>query len=92
MEVYTEEEQKDCEFHVADAKGVPIRSSDKILVDTEEGEEELDWTLIRHIQLSNVKYPSKAKYFCVRKGTSHQIDDGCVYLLFSSGRLRTWCR
>ena len=52
------------------------------LIDTDEGEEELDWTPIRHIKLSNVKYPSKAKYFCVRKGTSHPSWRWvCVYSL-----------
>lgn len=78
MEVYSDDERQNSEFYVADSRGVPIWSSDKITVDTEEGQEELEWTLIRHIKLSNVKYPSKAKYFCVRKGMSHQLDDEFV--------------
>lgn len=67
-EIYTEEEQENADFYVADSRGTPIWSSDKIKIDVANGSEEFEWTLHRHIQLSNVKYPSKAKYYCVRRG------------------------
>ena len=73
-EVYNEEEQKNAEFYIADSRGIPIWNSDTITIDVENGTEELEWNLSRYIHLSNVKYPSKARYYCVRKGL-------CYYLL-----------
>ena len=67
-EIYTEEEQENAEFYIADSRGIPIWSSDTIKIDVDNGTEELEWTLNRYIHLSNAKYPSKVRYYCVRKG------------------------
>ena len=66
-EVYSEE-QKNAKFYIADSRGIPIWNSDTITIDVDNGTKELEWNLSRYIHLSNVKYPSKARYYCVRKG------------------------
>ena len=76
-EIYSEEERSNAEFFVADSRGHPIWSSDKIVIDLDDGPQEMQWTLGRHIRLSNVKYPSKAKYYCVRKGNLNDVYDFC---------------
>ena len=45
FEVYSEDQRQNCEFYVADARDVPIWSSDRITADTERDQEEVDWTL-----------------------------------------------
>lgn len=55
----------DSEFYLADSKGVPIWTSDMISIDEES---EIPWTLINYIHYSNVRYPSKARIYCVQKG------------------------
>ena len=59
------------DFYIADSKGVAIWNGDKIEVDVEgsglEKARECDWTLEKYIRLSNAKYPSKARFFCVKK-------------------------
>ena len=67
-EVYAEEEWENAEFYIADSHGIPIWSSDTIKIDVDEGTEELEWTLNHYIHLSNAKYPSKVRYYCVHKG------------------------
>lgn len=67
-EVYSEEEQKSAEFYVADSRGIPIWNSDTIKINVDDGTEELEWTLSRYIKISNIKYPSKARFYCVRRG------------------------
>ena len=52
-------DKKDCEFYLADSKGVPIWTANMISMD---GEGEIPWT--RH---SNIRYRSKAKLYCVKK-------------------------
>lgn len=55
------------EYYLADSKGVPIWTKDTISIDEETGEREIPWTLINYIHYSNVKYPSKARIYCVEK-------------------------
>ena len=55
-------------YYLADSKGIPIWSDNTISIDGSEGEEEIPWTLKNYIQYSNVRYPSKAKFYCVEKG------------------------
>ena len=68
MEVYPEDKHSNAEFYVADSRGFPIWNSDMIVIEPVDGSQEMPWTLGSHIWLSNVKYPSKAKYYFVRKG------------------------
>ena len=46
QEIYTEEEQKDNDFYIADSCGIGIWNGDKIEVDTEGSGEECEWTLM----------------------------------------------
>ena len=69
-ELYAEEEGKNAEFYIADAKGIPVWHKDKIEVDMESSGkkvEEREWTLGEYLQLSN-KSLSKSMFYCVRKG------------------------
>ena len=70
QETYSEEDQRSCDFYIADSRGVAIWNGDKIEVDIEgtgQKARECEWTLERYIRLSRVKYPSKARFFCVKK-------------------------
>lgn len=70
-EMYSIEEQEKASFYIADKGGIPIWTSDKIEVDIEgtgHTTEEREWTLRQYILLSGIKYPSRAKLYCVRKG------------------------
>ena len=69
-ELYTEEERKNAEFYIADAKGIPVWHKDKIEVDMESSGkevEEREWTLGEYLQLTN-KSLSKSMFYCVREG------------------------
>ena len=64
------EEADNAEFYIADSRGVGVWSSDSIAVDGRDGtKQEVPWSIATYIQLSNVKYRSKARFYCVKKGT-----------------------
>lgn len=66
--LYSSEELNDAaEYYLADSRGSII--SDKIVLDSNDGVEELQWTLSSYISVSNMKYPSKARFYCLRKGS-----------------------
>lgn len=73
------DKDSELEFYLADTKGVPIWIKDTISIDEEAGEREIPWTLINYIHYSNVKYPSKARIYCVEKvkdsDTSNDLSD-----------------
>jgi len=47
---------------------MPIYSGEHIQVDNDDGVEEfIPWTLEAYIKLSSIKYPSKARFYCVKK-------------------------
>ena len=69
--VYTDEELKDAEIYIADSRGARI--CNKLVLDSDGKEVEVDWTLSKYISLSNMKYPSKARFYCVRKGKDSQL-------------------
>ena len=69
-EVIPEDDIGKYNFYIADSKGVPISSGGSISMDLEssgENTKEYEWTLERYIKLSRIKYPSKARFFCVMK-------------------------
>ena len=63
----------DCnsDFYVANGRGLPICCRDNIVIDNDQGEEELiSWSLgmCINIKLSNVRYASKVNfYYCILK-------------------------
>ena len=70
QELYSEKEQESHKFYIADSRGVEIWNSDQIEVDVEcSGEKHkcCDWSLEKYIKLSGIKYPSKARFFCVEQ-------------------------
>ena len=70
QELFSEEEQESNYFYIADSRGVAIWNGDKIEIYVEEtGQtvQECDWTLEKYIKLSGMKFPSKARFFCVKK-------------------------
>ena len=67
-ELYSEDERQHNTFYIADSRGVAIWNSDKMEVDTGKGiSKKCEWTLSNYIKLSRIKYPSKAKFFCVKQ-------------------------
>ena len=68
MSLYSEDEQEGSRFYIADSRGVPIWTDDYLVIDGKNGEEKVPWTLMKYIEYSHVKYPSKSKFFCVREG------------------------
>ena len=68
QEIYMEEEQDDS--YIANSRGIATWNGDSIQVDIEgSGEKvrECEWTLDKFIKLNNAKYPSIAKFSCVKK-------------------------
>ena len=56
------------EYYIANGKGMSIYSGDTIQIENENGEEEsIPWTLETYIQLSNARYASKTRLYCVKK-------------------------
>jgi hypothetical protein len=69
-EHFSEEEQDKYDFYIADSRGAEVSSGDKFAVDLEGSGErtvECQWTLERYIKLSRMKYPSKARFNCVKR-------------------------
>lgn len=64
--IYSDEELKGAEFYIADSRGAAICST--IQLDSDGNDKEVTWTLSRYMSLSNMKFPSKARFYCVRKG------------------------
>ena len=63
-------ERCNADFYIADSRGVGVWSSDNIAVDGADGtKQEVSWSIAIYIQLSNIEYPSKAQFYCVKKGT-----------------------
>lgn len=68
--VFPDEVQDGCDYYVSNGRGMPIYTGEHIRVDNEDGVEELiPWTLETYIKLSNIKYPSKARFYCVKRFT-----------------------
>ena len=78
IEVYPETH---AQFYVADSRGFAIWNGDKIVINLDDGPQKRQWTLGRHIRLSNVKYPSKAKHYCVHKGNLDDVFETRLFLL-----------
>ena len=65
---FPDDEDVDCEYYVANGKGVPICIGECITIDNDEGVEmAVPWTLQAYIQLSSIKYASKARFYCVKR-------------------------
>ena len=65
-ELYSEEEQQQYDFYIADAQGIAVWNGDSTAIDLEssgETTEECEWTLMQYIML----IISKARFFCVKK-------------------------
>ena len=70
QELFAEKEQHNYEFYVADGRGAEVCSGDKFAVDLESSGErtrECKWTLEKYKKLSRMKYPSKARFNCVKR-------------------------
>ena len=63
VSVYSDDEQEGSSFYIADSRGVPIWTDDYLLIDDKDAEKKLPWTLIKYVEYSHVKYPSKSKFF-----------------------------
>ena len=66
---------KKIRISIADSRGAEVWNGDKIKLDSSEGpaQEECVWTLGQYIKLTRIKYPSKAKFFCVKKEKSDKL-------------------
>lgn len=76
--VYPPEKRVGAEFYLANGGGIAIcPSSKKFSVDTSDSQsQEIEWTLMQYISLSGVKYPSKARIYCVRKEVADSDEEG----------------
>ena len=71
LSVFTTEEQENATFYIADKGGIPVWSGDQFELDIESTgreKEERMWTLGQYMQLCGIKFASKTKFYCVRKG------------------------
>ena len=61
----------ECEYYIANGRGMSIHSDDFIYVDTADGQEEcIPWTLQTYIKLSIIRCAFKACFYCVKKFTN----------------------
>ena len=60
-------DKKDCEFYLADSKGVPIWTANVISMDDDEGEGEVPGTLMNFIRHSNIWFPSKVNCTALKR-------------------------
>jgi hypothetical protein len=81
---YSVEEKKKCRFYLADSKGVPVWISDTLSVDAEGGEKNVQWILSNYIEYSNIKYPSKAKIYCVKQDDYSESVGKLFYIKFDA--------
>ena len=68
--VFPEDElpSNEYEFYIANGRGMSFHSGDHILIDNDDGNEEsIPLTLEAYTQLSNVRYASKTRLYCVKK-------------------------
>jgi hypothetical protein len=68
QELYSKDEQESATFYIADKGGIPVWTRDTIEVDINGEIENHPWTLHEYVVLSGMKYPSKTKLYCVKKG------------------------
>lgn len=55
-------------YYLADSMGYPVCNNGKITMQDEDGgEREVSWTIETFMKMSNIKYQSKLKLFCVAK-------------------------
>ena len=82
QELFSSEEQQQHDFYIADTQGIAVWNGDRISVDLEgsgSGSEktevlEYEWTLMQYIK----KYPSKARFFCVKKEKGLLLSLFCI--------------
>ena len=59
---------RECEYYIANGRGMCICNEEYIRVDNADGEEEcIPWSLQTYIRLSSIRYASKAQFYCVKK-------------------------
>ena len=69
--VFPDDSSDGGKYYMSNGRGMPICDGEYIRVDNDEGEEELiPWTLETYIKLSNIKYASKARFYCVKDYTA----------------------
>ena len=71
QEIFPDEDKNKFDFYIADSRGAQVWNGDSIRVDGDE-ETECPWSLGQYIKLTRVKFPSKAKFFCVKKAKGKQ--------------------
>lgn len=64
----------DADYYIANANGIAVSGPEGFITLDRDGvgsEQKVPWTLEAYIRLSKLKYPSKAKFYCVevQKGT-----------------------
>ena len=69
QELFTKDEQENATFYIADKGGIPIWTNDTIEIDVNSEIETHPWTLHEYIVLSGIKYFSKTKLYCVKRGS-----------------------
>ena len=74
-----EEEDEEVEFYIADGSGVSIEK-ERLEVMTDDGKKNyVSWTLSNYLKLSHIKYPSRARFYCVRVAKGEPVK-GVFYL------------
>ena len=58
------------EYYLSDASGLPITKDGNIVLHNRDGSSETHvWTLTSWLNISGIRYQSRAKLFCVEKST-----------------------
>ena len=60
------EEDSEVEFYIADGSGVSIEKEQLEVMSDDGKKNYVSWTLSNYLKLSHIKYPSRARLYCVR--------------------------
>ena len=62
------------EYYLSDASGLPITKDGNIVLHNRDGSSETHvWTLTSWLNISGIRYQSRAKLFCVEKSTREVV-------------------
>ena len=70
---------KGYEYYLSDSSGLPITTDGKIIVHKRDGScESHTWTLKNWLNVSGIRYQSRARIYCVQKAIRKYLDEYSV--------------
>ena len=68
--LFPDEQSDNFHYYLADSTGLSLSKDGLLSIDDEDGiEKTIPWTLQNYLKVSNIKYASKTKLFCVQRSS-----------------------